>query len=87
MGAASISEIVRSGRARHLPPVWLVHATEDLNVPRPMIDELVVTYGRAGGRLELTEYPGEIHGFGHGNHDGALRFQADLIERLGRALG
>jgi acetyl esterase len=87
MGEASIAEIVRSGRARHLPPVWLVQAGEDLNVPRPMLEGLAVCYAAAGGQLELTEYPGEIHGFGHGTHGGALRFQSDLVARLAAALG
>jgi acetyl esterase len=86
MAAASISDIVNSGRARHLPSVWVAHATEDLNVPRAMIDELVATYRRAGGQLQLTEYQGEIHGFGHGTHPGALGFQADLVDRLAVAL-
>ena len=87
MAEASISAILRSGRARHLPPVWLVNASEDLNVPRVMIDELVAAYGEAGGQLELTEYEGEIHAFGHGTHPGARRFQADLVARLAAALG
>ena len=87
MARASISEILRSGRHRNLPPVWLVHASRDLNVPRPMIDELVAEYGRAGGNLELSEYDGEIHGFGHGEHPGARAFQGHLVERLIAALG
>ena len=66
--------------------MWLVHAGEDLNVPRPMIDELVACYRAAGGDLELTEYPGEVHGFGHGRGAGAERFRADLVERLAKAL-
>jgi len=86
MADASISAILRSGRARHLPPVWLVNASEDLNVPRVMIEELVAAYAEAGGALELTEYEGEIHGFGHGTHPGARRFQADLVARLATAL-
>ena len=86
MGQASISAILASGRARHLPPVWLVNASDDLNVPRTMIDELVAAYAAAGGELELTEYEGEIHGFGHGTHPGARRFQADLVARLLAAL-
>ena len=87
MEAASISHLLRAGRARQLPPVWLVHAGDDLNVPRPMIDELVAAYAGAGGRLERTDYQGEIHGFGHGSHPGARRFQADLVDRLIAALG
>ena len=75
------------GRAVHLPPVWLVHAGDDLNVPRPMIDELVESYRVAGGELELSEYPGEVHGFGHGRGAGAERFRTDLVDRLTKALG
>jgi acetyl esterase/lipase len=87
MAEASISAVVREGRAGQLPTVWLVHATEDLNVPRPMIDELAETYRNAGGELELTEYPGEVHGFGHGRSTGAEQFRIDLVERLAKALG
>jgi acetyl esterase/lipase len=84
MAEASIAAIVRDGRAQHLPPVWLVQAGEDLNVPAAMIDELVEAYRSAGGALELSVYPGEVHGFGHGRHDAARRFQAHLVERLER---
>ena len=86
MGDASISHIVTSGRARHLPPVWIARAAEDLNVPRSMLKELVANYRAAGGAVELTDYTGEIHGFGHGNHPGAIRFQSDLIARLQASL-
>ena len=51
-----------------------------------MIDELVVEYALAGGQMERTEYPGEVHSFGHGNHDAALRFQDALVQRLVAAL-
>lgn len=87
MADASISQLLRSGRARFLPPVWLVRAGADLNVPPTMIDELVTEYAPAGGLLELAEYPGEVHGFGHGSHDGALRFQETLVQKLIAALG
>ena len=86
MGQASISMLLRAGRARFMPPVWLVRAGADLNVPPAMIDELVVDYALAGGRLELTDYPGEVHGFGRGSHDGALRFQETLVQKLIAAL-
>ena len=87
MAEASIAAIVDSGRARRLPPVWLVETGDDLNVPASMLDELVASYRRAGGHIERTVYPGEIHGFGHGPHDGARRFRADLVQRLRAALG
>lgn len=85
MAAASISALLARDRPWPLPPVWLVHAGADLNVPRPMIDHLVHDYGAAGGSLQLQEYPDEVHGFGHGSHDGAVRFQADLVDRLDAA--
>lgn len=86
MVEASIAAIVGSSRAGPLPPVWLVEAGEDLNVPAAMLDELVECYRRAGGHIRRTVYPGEIHGFGHGPHPGAARFRADLVRRLHSAL-
>jgi acetyl esterase/lipase len=86
MAEASISTVLREGRAVQLPTVWLVHAGDDLNVPRPMIDELVERYCAAGGELELSEYPGEVHGFGHGRSAGAEQFRTDLVDRLAKAL-
>ena len=82
MGRASIAEIVRAGRARRRPPVWLVEAGEDLNVPASLLDELVDAYRAAGGTIERTRYDGEIHGFGTGPGPGAERFRADLVARL-----
>lgn len=87
MGRASIAEIVRSGRATQFPPVLLVEAGEDLNVPVSMLDELEQAYTAAGGRLDRRLYPGEIHGFGHGTHDGAVRFGHDLVDWLTDVLG
>jgi acetyl esterase/lipase len=86
MERASIAGVVRSGRARHLPPVWLAEAGADLNVPAALLDDLVLAYRDAGGTIERTVYPDEIHGFGHGPHPGAERFRADLTERLRVAL-
>ncbi len=86
MAEASISAVLRQGRARHLPPAWVVRAGDDLNVPSSMLDELAAAYRAAGGHIELSEYPGEVHGFGHGRHDGALRFQAELVQRAAGAL-
>jgi len=87
MAEASIAAVVRSGRARHLPAVWLVRAGDDLNVPSGLLDELVVAYRDAGGSVELTDYPGQRHGFGHGTGPVARSFQADLIRRVRAALG
>ena len=37
---ASIARLVAEGEALALPPLWLCHAGEDLNVPRPILDDL-----------------------------------------------
>ncbi|MEL6982473.1 MAG: alpha/beta hydrolase, partial [Actinomycetota bacterium] len=87
MGRASIAEIVRSGRAVHLPSVLVVEAGADLNVPASMLDDLEQAYLGAGGQLDRRHYPGEIHGFGHGTHAGAVRFGHDLVDWLIAALG
>ncbi len=86
MGGASVAAIVRAGQARYRPPVWLVRAGEDLNVPASMIDDLVAAYTDAGGTVALSEYAGEVHGFGHGDHAAARRFRAELVDRLAAAL-
>ncbi len=86
MAEASIAAVLREGRARHLPPVWVVRAGADLNVPSGMLDDLVDAYRTVGGDIALSEYPGEVHGFGHARHDGALRFQAELVQRATEAL-
>lgn len=88
MAEASIAAVVRRGGAVHLPRVWLVRAGADLNVPPVLLDELVDAYRAAGGDIELTDYPGEVHGFGHSRSaEGARRFQSDLIHRVNAALG
>ena len=87
MGEASIVAVLAEGRPRSLPPVWLVQAGADLNVPPSMIEELVTSYRQRGGQLELSMYPGQVHGFGHARHDAARRFQADLVQRLLAVVG
>jgi len=86
MAEASIAAIVRSGRAVQLPPVWVVEAGEDLNVPAELLDELEAAYLAAGGHHERTLYPDAIHGFGHGPTPAAERFRGDLVDRLVAAL-
>ncbi len=82
MQAASVAAVLADGEARFLPPLWVVRAGEDLNVPSGMLDDLVAAYRAAGGTVELSDYPGQVHGFGHGNHAVARTFQADLVSRL-----
>ncbi len=86
MAEASIAEVVRNGRARHLPFLWLVRAGDDLNVPSALLDELAATYRAVGGTVELTDYRDQKHGFGHGKGPIAQQFQADLVARVHAAL-
>jgi acetyl esterase/lipase len=62
---AAIARVVRDGEHTNLPPVWLVHPTEDENVPTEITDDLVAAYRQAGGELDLWFVPGERHAFGH----------------------
>ncbi len=86
MAEASITAVLRRERTAALPAVWLVRAGEDLNVPAVLLDELTNAYRDAGGSIELSDYPGQKHGFGHGTGPVARRFQSDLVMRVRAAL-
>ena len=49
MAEASIAQLVTSGQATALPPIWLVRAGDDLNVPAELLPTLLDTYLAAGG--------------------------------------
>lgn len=87
MESASIADIVASGRAAALPPLWLCYPSEDANVPRPIVDRLRATWAAAGASVEMTTYHGQVHGFGH--HPGGVgaAFVEDLAGFVGRHLG
>ena len=87
MADASITAVLCRERTGALPAVWLVRAGEDLNVPAVLLDELAAAYREAGGSGELTDYPGQKHGFGHGTGPVARQFQRDLVARVLAALG
>ena len=63
-----------------LPPLWLCHPSEDVNVPREILDDLVTAWRRAGGHVELTAYEGQPHGFGHRPGPTTDIFLADLVD-------
>jgi acetyl esterase/lipase len=76
---ASIPRLVAHGEALTLPPLLLCHPSEDLNVPRPIVDDLVTEWRRAGGQVELTVYKGQPHGFGHRPGPATDVFLTDLV--------
>jgi acetyl esterase/lipase len=86
MAAASVTEIVASGRAGALPPVWLAHAEMDDNVPAAITDALVSAYEKAGGRIERVHFPGAKHGFIVQEGAAARKCIADMREFIGRQL-
>jgi acetyl esterase len=86
MMEASIPRLVADGEALTLPPLWLCRPSEDLNVPRPILDDLVTEWDRAGGHVELTEYEGQSHGFGHRPGPVTDMFVADLVSFYRRHL-
>jgi acetyl esterase len=65
MGDAAITRIVSNGEATNLPPVLLVHPTEDANVPRHISEDLVTAYRSAGGEIDVWWVEGQPHAFGH----------------------
>ncbi len=86
MAEASITRIVTTETPPTLPPLLLVHPTEDMNVPRSILDELQGAWQRAGGQVELKVYEGQLHGFGHRPGPATDTFLADLAEFLARHL-
>ncbi len=86
MRDASIPRLVADGEARSLPPLWLCHPSEDVNVPREILDDLVTEWRRAGGHVELAVYDGQPHGFGQRPGPTTDIFIADLVDFYRRNL-
>jgi len=78
MEQASVPRVVAAGEQTNLPPVWLVHPSEDLNVPRAITDATDLAYRGAGGDIDIWTVPGEPHAFGHTDGDAA----DELIVRM-----
>ncbi|MEJ0059441.1 MAG: alpha/beta hydrolase [Terricaulis sp.] len=62
---ASIPRIVTSGEAEALPPILLVQAGADGNVPAELTLDLVRAYEARDGKVELAYFPRMAHAFGH----------------------
>jgi len=65
MRQASVPRLLQAKEARQLPPLFVVHAGKDANIPREMTLDLVTSYQTAGGRLTYQVYPNQPHAFGH----------------------
>jgi acetyl esterase len=57
------------GEAVELPPVLYLQGTRDVAHPRPDLDRFVAQYRKAGGRVDLELFDGEVEGFINKNPD------------------
>jgi acetyl esterase len=87
MQSASIPRIVEAGEARALPPLWICYPSEDINVPRSIVENLRDAWAAAGGLVEMTVYEGQGHGFGHRPGSATDAFIEDLNSFFVRHLG
>ena len=46
-----------------LPPIIIVHGTQDENIPSEIPERFAVAYNAAGGSAQLESFPGMPHGF------------------------
>ncbi len=51
------------GESVELPPALYLQGTRDVAHPRPDLDRFVTQYRKAGGRVELQLFDGEVEGF------------------------
>ena len=82
MGDAAIARIVADREYTNLPPVWLVHPSDDLNVPREITDELEHEYRTAGGDIDVWHVEGQPHAFGHFEGEATDEFVGRFRDRL-----
>jgi acetyl esterase/lipase len=87
MAEAAIARVVADGEATNLPPVWLVHPTEDANVPRHISEDLVAAYRAAGGDIDVWWVDGQPHGFGHFAGPATDELVDGMVQRLSKWLG
>ena len=87
MAEASIAHVVASGHASTLPPVLLVVPEHDRNVPPAITDEVAAVYSSSGGVVDVRDYPGVGHAFGHLDTEQTPVFEADLVSWVSSLVG
>jgi acetyl esterase/lipase len=65
MTEASVPRVLRAKESQHVPPLLLVQAGNDSNIPREMTFDLLAAYQEVGGRVTYQFYPNQPHAFGH----------------------
>lgn len=85
MQAASIQRILNDGEAvADLPPVLIVQAGDDANIPREMTFDLITAFQNKKAKLDYAFYPGAPHAFGHRpspSTDDLIQTMRDFIQR------
>ena len=57
--------ILDRGERVQLPPTFIAQGTADTNLTMAMTERLVAAYRKAGGSIELEQFPDAPHGFGN----------------------
>jgi acetyl esterase/lipase len=89
MQDGSPQRIVEAGEQTALPPILIVHGTEDGNVKHTASERYAATYRKAGGTAEVHIYEGQPHAFigedvSHPDSVDAIGRIAAFIRRQGR---
>ncbi len=89
MQDGSPQRIVESGQHSALPPIMIVHGTEDGNVKHTASERYAATYRKAGSTADVHIYQGQPHAFigenvGHPDSVDAIGKIAAFIRRHGR---
>lgn len=80
MREASVPRVVVSGEAEFLPPLLVVHAGEDGNVPVEISFDLIKSWQSQDGYLEYAFFPGEPHAFGLKQSSSTQRMISLLVD-------
>ena len=78
MHQASVQRMLDDGEAQCLPPLLVVQAGEDRNVPRAMTLDLLRAWQDAGGALQYLFYPGLPHAFAYEASAETTRLEEDI---------
>lgn len=72
--------VIERREAEVLPPMLILHGTEDQNIPIAVSRRFAETYSTAGGSCQVETFPGAPHGF-----DGAAGANLDRAVALTKA--
>jgi acetyl esterase len=86
MHTASIQRVLDDGEASALPPLWVVQAGADENVPQAMTLDFLRALQARGAPFEYVFYPGQPHALTRDDTPMASRCIADAVAFIDRQL-